>query len=256
MTGWRTYANAARRMIRSMGIDVVRYPASLPADTPADVREICRKVAPYTMTSPQRVLALCDAVRYVHESRIEGAIVECGVWKGGSMMAVAETLASLKVQDRELYLFDTFDGMTAPSDHDVDIGGRTASDLLRDSDKRDESSVWCSASMASVMQALESTKYPKDRFHLIEGRVEATLPAKAPPQIALLRLDTDWYESTRHELEQLFWRVSQGGVLIIDDYGHWKGARKAVDDFLRENGIRMLLNRIDYSGRIGIKAFP
>jgi O-methyltransferase len=79
------------------------------------------------------------------------------------------------------------------------------------------------------------------------------LPEFAPECISLLRLDTDWYESTRHELIHLFSRISKGGVIIIDDYGHWKGAREAVDEYIRENNIKILLNRIDYTGRIGVK---
>jgi hypothetical protein len=87
---------------------------------------------------------------------------------------------------------------------------------------------------------------------LIAGKVEETLPEHAPESIALLRLDTDWYESTRHELEHLFPRVVAGGVLLLDDYGHWKGSRKAVDEYFAAQGITMLLNRVDYTGRLGI----
>jgi hypothetical protein len=85
--------------------------------------------------------------------------------------------------------------------------------------------------------------------------VEKTLPSHAPAQIALLRLDTDWYASTRWELEHLFPRLSRNGVLIIDDYGHFKGARQAVDEHINLHKLPLLLNRIDYSGRIAIKNF-
>jgi hypothetical protein len=83
--------------------------------------------------------------------------------------------------------------------------------------------------------------------------VEHTLPDRAPQKVALLRLDTDWHASTKHILETLFPALVRGGVLIIDDYGHFHGARKAVDDYLSEHNISILLNRIDYAGRIGIK---
>jgi hypothetical protein len=85
------------------------------------------------------------------------------------------------------------------------------------------------------------------------GKVEDTIPADIPEKIALLRLDTDWYESTKHELIHLFPRLQKGGVLIIDDYGFWKGARKAVDEYFAENNIQILLNRIDDTGRMAIK---
>jgi hypothetical protein len=104
-----------------------------------------------------------------------------------------------------------------------------------------------------VKQAVYSTGYNRDKFHFVQGMVEDTLPEKAPEQIALLRLDTDWYESTRHELIHLFPRLSRGGVLIIDDYGDWEGARKAVDEYIAQHNVAILLNRIDHTGRIGVK---
>ena len=79
------------------------------------------------------------------------------------------------------------------------------------------------------------------------------MPGYLPSGIALLRLDTDWYESTKHELEHLYPLLVSGGVIIIDDYGHWKGAKKAVDEYIKDNNLPLLLNRIDYTGRIGIK---
>ena len=82
--------------------------------------------------------------------------------------------------------------------------------------------------------------------------MEDTIPKKAPQMISLLRLDTDWYESTRHELIHLFPRIAPFGVIIIDDYGHWQGVREAVDEYIRENNIKILLNRVDYTGRIGV----
>jgi O-methyltransferase len=88
------------------------------------------------------------------------------------------------------------------------------------------------------------------------GKVEDTFPKDTPDKIAILRLDTDWYESTRHELIHLYPKLSIGGVLIIDDYGHWEGARKAVDEYINDNTLRILLNRIDYTGRIAVKMDP
>jgi predicted O-methyltransferase YrrM len=106
---------------------------------------------------------------------------------------------------------------------------------------------------AEVRATLLSTRYPAERVHLVEGKVEDTLPAAAPEQIAVLRLDTDWYESTKHELEQLYPRLSPGGVLILDDYGHYEGARRAVEEYFAEHGGRPLLTRVDYTGRVGVK---
>ena len=101
---------------------------------------------------------------------------------------------------------------------------------------------------------LYETGYPEEKIHFVQGRVEETIPASAPDSISLLRLDTDWYESTKHELVHLFPRLSPSGVIIIDDYGHWKGCRKAVDEYFDTGDHpQLLLNRVDYSCRIAVK---
>lgn len=244
-----------RKSIRSLGYDLVRLDPQehFSEDIPATSVETYRKVKAYTMTSPERIFSLCDAVRYIHENNIQGDVVECGVWKGGSMMAVADTLLSLNDDGRHLHLFDTFEGMAPPTENDVDIGGMKAEQLLLTSDRAQEDSVWCRAGLDTVKSAVGSIGYPADKIHYIQGMVEQTVPQYVPEKIALLRLDTDWYESTRHEMEHLFPRLVRGGVLIIDDYGHWQGARKAVDEYIRQHGIRIMLNRIDYTGRIAVK---
>jgi hypothetical protein len=203
------------------------------------------------MTSPERVYALRRAVEYAALAKLPGAIVECGVWRGGSMMASALTLLDVGRTDVELYLFDTFEGMPPPSPRDVDAAGEAAATLLEHSDP--SSMVWAISHLDEVRAALASVPYPPDRIHFVEGRVEETIPSQAPAEIAVLRLDTDWYESTKHELVHLYPRLVSGGVLIIDDYGHWRGAREATDEYLREHGIHLLLNRIDYTGRVAVK---
>jgi O-methyltransferase len=203
------------------------------------------------MTSPERIWALRNAVRYVHRNGIEGAIVECGVWKGGSMMAVARTLLELGTSDRALYLFDTFEGMSPPTEEDRIYTGAQASQLLEGRDR--EERIWGYAPLDGVRDAVLSVGYDPAKVHFVKGMVEETVPTEAPERIALLRLDTDWYESTLHELVHLYPRLASGGVLIIDDYGHWQGARKAVDEYLAEHDIPLLLNRVDYTARIAVK---
>src|SRR5437773_5710167 len=100
---------------------------------------------------------------------------------------------------------------------------------------------------------MAATGYPTAKLHFVQGMVEETIPATVPARIAILRLDTDWYQSTRHELEHLYPLVSHIGVLIVDDYGYWKGARKAVDEYFARAQTPMLLHRIDSAGRIGVK---
>jgi len=213
------------------------------------------------MTSPERIYALIESVSYIVKNKIPGDILECGVWKGGSMMAVAETLLRLGNKEKHLYLFDTFEGMTKPGQEDAflkqskfpDEDWVTAEEKFEATKIDEHSSDWLQASMEGVQTRMEETGYDKEKIHLVKGPVEETIPAQAPEVLSLLRLDTDWYESTRHELVHLFPRLSSKGVLIIDDYGHWLGVKKATDEYIAERKLNILLNRIDYTGRIAVK---
>jgi hypothetical protein len=224
----------------------------LPGDYDAESREIIGAVRGWTMTGNDKLFALIQAVRYVVRHEIPGDIVECGVWRGGSMQAAARTLIACGDTGRDLHLFDTFEGMPPPSDKDVRHDGRPADELLAAAESREKSMVWAVASLEDVRDGMAKVPYPPERVHFVEGKVEDTIPAAAPERISILRLDTDWYESTRHELEHLYSRLSPGGVLILDDYGYWEGARQAVDEFLAETGERLLLTRMA-SGRIAVK---
>jgi O-methyltransferase len=235
-----------RRAPRSaLELALPRLTEAAPDFTAAD-RALMARVRPYTMTSLERVTALSQAVRYLVRARTPGAMAECGVWKGGSVMVVALTLLELG-EARELFLFDTFDGMTPPTDRDITYAGVPAAELLASPTGR----MRCDAGMDQVRRALASTGYPMDRVHLIPGRVEDTLPAEAPDRLALLRLDTDFYASTSHELLHLYPRLSPGGVLILDDYGAWQGARQAVDEYFRDAAV--LMHRLDWTGRLVMK---
>lgn len=244
--------DVVRRVTRRFGVDLVRYRA-VPADfTPADAAMV-RSVRRYTMTSPERIYGLVQAVRWLVDQQVPGAFVECGVWRGGSMMAVAHALREAGADDRELYLFDTYEGMTAPTAADRDFRGRRAEVIFRRTKLGANSSDWCRAGLDEVRANLTRTGYPPQRMHFVKGSVEQTLPQAAPEQIALLRLDTDWYASTKHELVHLWPRLVPGGVCIIDDYGHWRGSRQAVDEYFAEQGIRVLLHRLDHTGRLVVK---
>ena len=240
-----------KRIARRLGFDIV--PAGsvapvpdLPVDIDADAIALFRRVQPYTLTGIERVVALRDAVRYVVDAGVEGAVVECGVWKGGSMLVVADTLLSLGVRDRDLYLFDTFTRMPPPEAVDVDAWGVAAVSVYDDAVDHP----FYAFDQGEVRRLLVDTGYPEDRLHFVPGMVEDTIPDHAPERIALCRLDTDWYASTAHELRHLVPRVPEGGVVLIDDYGHFAGSRKAVDEYLAERGVPVLLHRIDYSGRL------
>lgn len=251
-------SNVLVKLLNRCGLHVSRiHPPSDRRFYPPDFDEATVQtiidVRSYTMVSPERLQALCQAVAHITMARIPGAIVECGVWRGGCMMAVAKQLLALNDRKRDLYLFDTFSGMTPPTTRDTTILGEAATDLLNASRKVEGASVWCVAGKQDVAENMSSTGYPQDRIHLVEGRVEESLPQSAPKEIALLRLDTDWYASTKHEMEHLFPRLMPGGILIIDDYGHWQGCRQAVDEYLLSHQIDLFLARSDYTGRIGVK---
>lgn len=217
-----------------------------------EIAEITDKVRPYTMTSPARLAALCDAISHIVRHQIPGAFVECGVWKGGSSMAAALRLIQLNQPDRAFYLFDTFAGMTAPGAIDRSAtSGLSAGAMLKSAPAT--SKLLALAPIDEVRNNMVATGYPAELIHLVPGPVEETLPARAPERIAVLRLDTDWYSSTRHELVHLFPRLSPGGILIIDDYGDWEGARQAVDEYFVETAIPIFLHRIDHTGRIAVR---
>jgi hypothetical protein len=140
--------------------------------------------------------------------------------------------------------------MTEPTEADRSMDGTPAAQLLERSPRT--ARVWAEASLEDVEAGMAETGYPAARVHYHVGPVESTIPGDAPETIALLRLDTDWYESTRHELEHLYDRVAPGGVVIADDYATWQGARKAVDEFLARTGAPLLLVPIA-AGRIAVK---
>jgi O-methyltransferase len=199
------------KTFRLFGLDIVHYPPrdqATPPDFRKDELEILRQVRPWTMTSPDRVYALIQSVRYLSANNIPGAMMK-----------------------------------------DLDYTGTKASQVLREipGDRCDD------APLEQVKEVLYGTGYPKEKIHFIRGRVEETIPSSAPPAISLLRLDTDWYDSTKHELVHLFPRLSRAGVVLIDDYGHWQGSRQATDEYFAQNRIPILLNRIDCSGRIALK---
>ena len=250
MTRLRTLTRDARRLAfgwRWRAAWALGTP--VPVDFDDELAAVVRRVRRHTQTSAERIGSLCDSVEYVVRHRIEGALVECGVWRGGSMMAAALTLLRLGDTSRDLYLLDTYTGMPKPGAVDVPSPYGNYSRHWR----RERRSRWLAVPAEAVRERMESTGYPPERIHLVPGRVEDTVPAQAPERIALLRLDTDWYASTKHELDHLYPRLSDGGVLIVDDYGHFEGARRAVDDYLAEQAEPLLLNRIDYTGRIAVK---
>jgi O-methyltransferase len=168
------------------------------------------------------------------------------------MMAAALALLAAGSTQRQLWLYDTFAGMPPPAHVDVDWMGRHARDLMQQSSHEGEM-IRATCALGDVKEAMMQTRYPWEKMIWVPGRVESTIPHQAPEEIALLRLDTDWYQSTSHELEHLYPRLAEGGILIVDDYGHWQGAKRAVDSYFQQHAIDTELCTIDYTGRLLIK---
>jgi O-methyltransferase len=232
-------------------------PDPLELADPAD-RAIVERTLPFTMTGSARLLALVDAVRHLVASGVPGAFAECGVWRGGSVLAMALTLIDAGDTARELWMYDTFEGMTRPTQADVSVIDAPALTTWEEAQRAGHvpwPELFAADEIAedAVRQTVLASGYPAERVRLVRGPVEDTLPGQAPELLALLRLDTDWYESTRHELEHLWPRLSAGGVLIVDDYGHWQGARQAVDEYFAAHPPAPFLQRIDYTARLAVK---
>ena len=215
--------------------------------------EIAKKCTAYTMTSTERLYSVYKSVEYAVKNNIEGDYVECGVWKGGCAMMIALSLLKNNCTYKKIYLYDTFEGMSEPTENDINYTQNKADNKYKQTINKESGSDWCRSEIDEVKKNLYLTGYPKENLIFVKGKVEDTIPETIPQKIALLRLDTDWYESTLHEMEHLYPLLSQKGVLIIDDYGHWLGCKKAVDEYFSKNNISILLNRADYTGRTAIK---
>jgi O-methyltransferase len=249
MSRWLQFKHGIKCLLRTLTGTHNPNPDSHFEDVTAEEWNIIRQCREFTLTSPERLLAAIRSAEYLTRHGIEGDIVECGVWRGGSSMAIALSLIHHNDTSRNLYLYDTYDGMPPPSENDLDLHGQMASELL----EKDPANFVCRASAEDVEKNMAATGYPQNKIHIVKGPVEKTIPANMPQNIAMLRLDTDWYESTLHEMQHLFPALATSGVIIIDDYGHWKGARKAVDEYLANTGTKLYLARIDYTGRVGVK---
>lgn len=240
-----------KNLFSKIGLDIRRADRSF-FTLDKDFKEIYDFCRPYTMTSLERMYALYKACEYIAQANVFGDLVECGVWKGGSAMLAALTLKRMGRTDIKIRLYDTYEGMTEPAEVDISAKGERAQ-VFFSKTKTYGGSNWCHSSLDEVRRNLSSTGYPQENIIFVKGKVQDTLPANASACICLLRLDTDWYESTYHEMKYLYPLLSPRGVLVLDDYGYWQGAKKAVDQYLSESQNHILLNKIDFSGRIGIK---
>ena len=204
-----------------------------------------------TMGGKDNLAATILAVRYVCQNKIKGDFVECGVWRGGHGIAAALTF-DLYQSKNKIICFDTFLGMTKPTDKDFRIYNNEKAITKFNSSSRENHNTWCYASFEEVENNFLRANVSKANFQLIKGDVAETLPKFEVDAISFLRLDSDWYESTKVELKYLWPLLAVNGVLVVDDYGHWQGSKKAVDEFFQSSPT-ILFHAIDYKSRSGIK---
>lgn len=241
----RLCLESARRQLESKGWGLIPPDQHL-RDMDGEFTAVWENVKHHTMISPERGWALAEAVRYVAKARIPGDIVECGVWRGGACLLASYILHSVEPHtERLIWLYDTFRGMVKPG-----VNDRIASSGQALAEREAEG--WWAAGIDEVRSLMKESPLDEGAFNFVEGEVAETLELSVPQRIAILRLDTDWYESTLKELEVLYPKLSKGGVLIVDDYGHFTGAKKAVDEYFEKQPV--LLHRSDYTGRVVVKA--
>jgi hypothetical protein len=240
--------------VNKLGVEIRKLPSDnslFPIEATAEQRKMILNANKYSMTGVTRMWALTQAFQYVQTNNILGDFVECGVWQGGNLILLSSLQASSE-SERMIYGFDTFTGMSIPSEYDKDMRGVSATVMMSKKTKKDgDHSIHAFASLELVNQNLKNND--SRNIRLVKGDVANTLldQSNLPSRISILRLDTDWYESTKIELEILYPLLSPGGVLIIDDYGHYAGARKAVDEYFGSK--RPWLHYVDYTCRLMVK---
>jgi|LakMenEpi03Aug12_release.lakeMendotaPanAssembly.Ray.scaffolds.fasta_scaffold186377_2 O-methyltransferase len=211
---------------------------SIPIEALTHEVNLIKKAKNYSMTDYKNLYLSAQAIKYISENNIDGDIVECGVWKGGHII-IFKSLCEKYELSKKIFAFDTFEGMTVSTEADLNYNEEKACDLLNKVviTKNDGDNIWCYASLDSVKNNITNSTGNIANINFIKGDVCETLKetSNLPEKISLLRLDTDFYESTKIELQTLYPLLQEGGLLIIDDYGHWKGAKKAVDEYFSKH---------------------
>ena len=241
------------KFINSMGYEVINKNQKIIELSKTD-EKLINLVSNYSMTPKIRIFNLLQSLRHLKYNKIPGDYVECGVWKGGNIILFKKFIENEDPKsNKKIFAFDTFEGMTSPDENDFDLLNKTKAKNLLKKDRKKKTNDWGFCSIEDVKINLKKNLRKINNIKLIKGPVEKTLDKKKnlPNKISLLRLDTDWYSSTRKELETLYDKVSSGGIIIIDDYGHWGGAKKAVDEFFSNKYVWM--HYVDYACRLIIK---
>lgn len=241
-----------RNALRKVGLEVSRYrprgKENFPKAVDENFRVLYKKYQSYSMIHWPGLYTAYRAAEHIRNHDITGAVVECGVWKGGCTAIMAEILKGMNVVP-EFYLYDTYEGMSEPTEDDYSMSTDISAGKLYEDYKGE----WSVGALETVKNVMTRTGYPEEKLHYVRGKVEETIPETIPEKIALLRLDTDWYESTKHELEYLYPRLVKGGILIVDDYGAWAGSKKAVDEYFSDKKMPFMTYGASTGNICGVK---
>jgi len=201
------------------------------------LKRVTKSVLPYTLISLERIESLYRLARRIETENIPGDVVECGVCNGGSAAILARTATHSRLQ-RTVWLFDSFQGMPEVTEHDgMSAGGRSAQSHVGQE----------VGDVARVNEVLRRVRADTTSVRIVAGWFQDTFPNVAIERIAILNIDADWYESVKLCLETFYDRVVPGGFVSFDDYGHWPGCRKAVDEFFHSRQLAHKLNKVDYT---------
>jgi len=203
-----------------------------------------------------------EAIIYCEKNNIIGSFVECGVASGLQEVIICDTIIKSNYSLRHIFMFDTFNGNTMPSEKDYTIYNNRSNvhytnqqivNICKNHRVNHNGKNLCEESLDTVKNNIKNTNYPEEYLHFIEGDIMETLhnPINIPNEIAILRLDTDWYDSSKLELQKLFKNVVEGGVIILDDYYLWNGQKEATDEFLKENNIDCIIKQHNNYPQLG-----
>src|SRR6266404_2296528 len=200
-------------------------------------RRLTKNVLPYTLAGPERISNLYRLARRIERERISGDVIECGVCNGGTAAVLARS-ASRSRMNRTVWLLDSFKGMPPVTEEDADgpAGDSAESHVGQEVGNPER-----------VRQVLRKVGAKMDRVRFLPGWFQDTFPSVTATQIAILNIDADWYQSVKLCLETFYDRVVLGGFISVDDYGHWPGCRKAVDEFFNARKLPYKLTQVDYT---------
>ena len=240
------------RIISIAGIKIIIDDNPYPIEIKPENKKLIEFAKLNGMSSNIRFVELINSVDYILKNKIKGDFVECGVWRGANLVVMQKLLERNRISNIKVYGFDTFEGMSEPTEYDYDYMGNSAKDAMK-KPKKEGRGIWAYSTYERARNYCDNSVDQPENIIFVKGKVEETLikQENLPNSISLLRLDTDFYESTKIELEVLFPLLTKGGVLIIDDYGHFRGSQKAVDEYFKNQNI--WLKYVDYSCRLYVK---